>query len=170
VESTIIAFSPPVSAISGAVGRQMVGHAAADRQGGFGRAGEGHAGHPRIAGQHRAHRAIAGQKLQRGRRARRPVQERHRKGGDQRRLLGRFGQHGIARGQRRRDLAGEDRQREVPRADAGEDARAGWSAMPRRRRNSAGNPPPRAVPTRHRPAVLPASRAKKRKIGPKSAS
>ena len=39
-------------------------------------------------------------------------------GGDQRRLLGRLGEHRVAGGQRRGDLAGEDRQREVPRADA----------------------------------------------------
>ena len=41
---------------------------------------------------------------------------------DQRRLFRRLGQHGIAGRQGRRDLAGEDGEGEVPRADAGEDA------------------------------------------------
>ena len=43
---------------------------------------------------------------------------------DQRRLPGRLGDYGIARGQRRRDQAGEDRQREIPRRNAGEHAAA----------------------------------------------
>ncbi|MNN59263.1 hypothetical protein D3C81_1743670 [compost metagenome] len=45
-------------------------------------------------------------------------------GGDQRGLFGRLGHHGVASGERRRDLTGEDGQREVPRADGGEDAAA----------------------------------------------
>ena len=39
--------------------------------------------------------------------------------GDQRGFLGRLGEHGIAGRQRGGDLAGEDRQRKIPRADAG---------------------------------------------------
>jgi len=42
--------------------------------------------------------------------------------GDERRLLGRFGQNGIASCQSCADLAGEDREWEVPGADAGPDA------------------------------------------------
>ena len=44
----------------------------------------------------------------------------HRARGDQRRLLGGLGEHGVARGQRRGHLAGEDGQRKIPRADAHE--------------------------------------------------
>ena len=43
---------------------------------------------------------------------------------DQRGLLGRLGEDGIAGGERGGDLAGEDREREVPRADAGENTAA----------------------------------------------
>ena len=42
------------------------------------------------------------------------VEQPHRLGGDQRRLLGGLGDHGIARRQRRGDLAGEDGEREIP--------------------------------------------------------
>ena len=67
----------------------------------------------------RAHRlAAAGQQLQRAARHAGRLQHAHRLGGDQRRLLGRLGQHRVAGGQRRGHLAGEDGQREVPRADA----------------------------------------------------
>ena len=43
-------------------------------------------------------------------------------GGDQRGLFGGLGHHGIAGGQRGRDLAREDGQREIPRTDTGEHA------------------------------------------------
>ena len=46
------------------------------------------------------------------------VQMAHGLGGDQRRLLGGFGQHHVAGGQRGGDLASEDGEREIPRADA----------------------------------------------------
>ncbi len=72
--------------------------------------------HARIGGERRADVAAAGQQLQRGVRHACLVQQRDGAMGDQRRLLGRFGQHGIARGQCGADLAGENRQREVPRA------------------------------------------------------
>ncbi len=52
------------------------------------------------------------------------VIEAHGFGGDQRRLLGGLGHDGVAGGERSGDLAGEDGQREVPRADGGEDAAA----------------------------------------------
>ena len=44
--------------------------------------------------------------------------------GNERRLLGWFGDDGVAGSQCGCDLAGEDRQREIPRADAGKDAAA----------------------------------------------
>ena len=71
-----------------------------------------------------ADRAVAGQELQRLARHAGLVQQRDGLGGDQRRLLGRLGDHRVAGGQRGGDLAGEDRQREIPRADAGDRRRA----------------------------------------------
>ena len=66
--------------------------------------------------------------------------------------LGRLGQHRIARRQRRRDLAGEDRQREVPRADAhhrpqrrAAQRRAAQHRADRRRPVRAGAQPGRVV-------------------------
>jgi hypothetical protein len=52
------------------------------------------------------------------------VQQFDRERRDQRRLLGRLGDDAVAGGERRRDLADEDREREIPRADADEDATA----------------------------------------------
>jgi hypothetical protein len=49
-------------------------------------------------------------------------QEPHRGGGDQRRLLGGLRDDRIASGEGCGDLAGEDRQRKIPRRDAREDA------------------------------------------------
>ena len=100
------------------------GERAVDRPRRLGRAGEGDAGDARIGDQRarRPRRRRPAADAAR-RRARRPAcSSRTAARGDQRRLLGRLGDHGVAGGQRRRDLAGEDRQREVPRADAGEDA------------------------------------------------
>ena len=97
---------------------QMIGHGLADLQRGLRRSGEGHAVHPGIAGQHGAHSPVARQQLQRCRRHARPVQQIDRESGDQRCLFGGLRQHGIACRQCGRNLAGEDRQREVPRADA----------------------------------------------------
>jgi hypothetical protein len=48
----------------------------------------------------------------------------HGQRGDQRRLLGRLGKHRVAGGQRRGDLADENGQREIPRADADENSAA----------------------------------------------
>ncbi len=90
---------------------------------GFGRAGKGDAGDPRIGDQRRADRlAGARQQMQRVGGDAGLVQQPHRGGGDERRLLGRLGDDGVAGGERGGDLAGEDRQREIPRRDAGEDA------------------------------------------------
>ena len=52
------------------------------------------------------------------------VQQLRREEGRDRRLLGGLGEDGVAGGERGGDLAGEDRQREVPRRDAGEGAAA----------------------------------------------
>ena len=49
-------------------------------------------------------------------------QQPHSGGSDQRGLLGGLGDDSIAGGERRGDLAGEDRQRKIPRRDAREDA------------------------------------------------
>ena len=52
------------------------------------------------------------------------MQDIHRARGDQRRLLRRLGDDRVARSQCRTHLAAEDRQWEIPRADAGKDAAA----------------------------------------------
>ena len=48
------------------------------------------------------------------------MQQAHRLRGDQRRLFGGFGDHGIAGRQRGGDLAEKNRQRKIPRTDANE--------------------------------------------------
>ena len=99
---------------SAVLGRQR----AVDDSGHRGRAGKHHTGYAGRRHQRRAHRvARAMQQLQNIRRHTGRVQQfdglqRHRRG-----LLGRLGQHAVAGRQRRRDLADEDRQRKVPRAD-----------------------------------------------------
>ena len=98
------------------------------------RAGEDHALHAGILDQRGADLACAGNELQRLSRHAGFVQQPHGFGGDQRGLLGGLGDHDIARRQRRRDLSGEDRQREVPGADAGETP------------NGAARPAPAAAP------------------------
>ena len=71
-----------------------------------------------------ADRAVAGNEMQRARRHAGFVQQRDRKRSDQRRLLGRLGDDGIAGDQRGGHLAEENRERKIPRADADEDAAA----------------------------------------------
>ena len=122
----------------------------------LGRAGEHHAGDRAdwpTSARRRPRRRRAGAAAPRA--ARRPrAAARTACGGDQRRLLGRLGDHRVAGGQRGRDLAGEDRQREVPRADAGHRRPSGrcvsfeQSARPAPR-SSAGSRPPRAPRRRH---------------------
>ena len=103
-------------------GVQVVGHRAADFQGGFGRAGEGYALDPGGFCEGGTHSAVAGQKLQGGGGHPGLQQEVNGKAGYQRGLLGGFGYNGIAGGQGGGDLAGEDGERKVPWADAGENA------------------------------------------------
>jgi hypothetical protein len=121
-ESTISAFWPPVSAISGIGGRraQALGKLALDQARDRGRAGEHHAADTRIRDQRRADSRRARQELQRRFRHAGFVQQAHGGRGDQRRLLGRLGEHRVAGGERRGHLAGEDRERKIPRADAGD--------------------------------------------------
>jgi len=52
----------------------------------------------------------------------RPVQQPHGSSGDERGLLGRLGDDRVAGGECGGDLAGEDRQRKIPRRDAGKNA------------------------------------------------
>ena len=60
--------------------------------------------------------------MQRARRHAGLMQQPHGLGRDQRRLLGGLGDHRVAGGERRRDLAEENRERKIPRADADEHA------------------------------------------------
>ena len=78
-----------------------------------------------LRGERGADRAVAGQQPQRVGGNARLVHQPHGLDRDQRRLLGRLGDDRIAGRERRGDLTGEDRDREIPRADAGDDRRAG---------------------------------------------
>ena len=94
-----------------------------DRAPGLGRAGKRDPGDPRIGDQRGADRfAVSRQQMQDIARYASRQQMPHRRGSDERGLFGRLGNDGIAGGERGRDLAGEDRQRKIPRRDAGEDA------------------------------------------------
>ena len=96
-----------------------------------GRAGEGHALDARVRREARADHAAAGEKLDCGSWNPRLVHKAHGEMGDERGLLGGLGENGVAGGQCCRDLAGEDGEGEVPRADAGPDA-AGGKGIARR--------------------------------------
>ena len=123
--STIIAFWPPVSAISVRDRAVAAGERAVDDPCRVRGTGEGDARDARIGHRGRADDgAVAGQEMQHLRRNARLQHQADRVRGHQRGLLGRLRQHGIAGGQCRSDLAREDRQREIPRADAGEHAAA----------------------------------------------
>ena len=74
--------------------------------------------------QRRRHRAVARQELQHVFRHAGFVQQLHRGVADQDGLIGRLGDDGVAGGERGGDLADEDREREIPRADADEHAAA----------------------------------------------
>ena len=103
--------------------RVLAGKRAVDRARHLGRAGEGDAGDARIGRPARAPilpspgtrcSALAGMPAWCRRRTASEAIERG--------LLGRLRHHRVAGGKRRRDLAEEDRQREIPRADADEHA------------------------------------------------
>ena len=109
----------------------MRGHARTDAARGFGGAGEGHAGDAGACGKCRAHGfARARQKLEHFARHAGLVQKRHRARGNEGRFLGRFGEHRVARGERRGDLAGEYGERKVPGRDTGEGAARGGFVLP----------------------------------------
>ena len=172
VVSTNMALRPPVSAMKGTIGPLRAASAPVDRPGRVGAAGEGDAVPARDAPTSAAPTVSPspGQQVQQFGWQPGGVEQAHRLGGDQRRLLGRLGEHGVAGGQRRGDLAGEDGQREVPRADAGEDAAAvqlqrvgladrPFSVSARRTgarpaaRSSGRSRPPRAPRRRRRPGL-----------------
>ena len=97
------------------------GEGAVDDLGHGGRAGEAHAGRACIGDQRGADgftRAV--QQRQRIVRHAGFVQQRDKTLRDRRRLFGRFGGHAVAGDERRGNLAREDREREIPRADADE--------------------------------------------------
>ena len=97
---------------------EAAGDIALQQGGHFGGAGEHHAAHALIGCQRGADGfPAARQQLDHPWRHAGFQQDRHALGGDQRRLLGRFRQHAVAGRQRGGNLPGEDRQREVPRAD-----------------------------------------------------
>ena len=94
-----------------------------DQPRGFGRSGKGDAGDPGIGDQGSADRlAGPGQQMEHVARDAGLVQQPHRGGGGQGGLLGGLGDNCVAGGERGRDLAGKDRQWEIPRRDAGKDA------------------------------------------------
>ena len=101
-------------------GAVLGGERALDGLGHLGRAGEHHAGDARLRPPAPRRRSRPGRAAAAARRAGTPAacSSRTASQRDRRRLLGRLGQHGVAGGERRGHLAGEDRQREVPGADA----------------------------------------------------
>jgi hypothetical protein len=122
-ESTIIAFCPPVSAISGMIGPSR---SASVRLMARAVSVEPVKATPAISGCAVSAAPTCRRRARAGRRPRnaRLVHQLDRERADQRRLLGRLGDRGIARGERGGDRADEDREREIPRADAGEHAAA----------------------------------------------
>ncbi len=131
VASTIIGLMPPVSAISGTIGGVLGRQRAVDRARHVGRAGEGDTGDAGIGDERGADLAVARHQLQHARRHARLVQNAHRLGRDQRRLLGRLRHHGVAGDERGAHLAEKDRERKIPRADADEDAAAAIAQLVR---------------------------------------
>ena len=119
VESTIIAFSPPVSASSMASGAAV---SASWRSISLATSVEPVKQTPAMRGSAVSgaadRRAVARQKLDHVLRHAGFAQQRHGARGDQRRLFGGLGDDRIAGDECGRDLAGEDRQREIPRRDA----------------------------------------------------
>ena len=103
-------------------GCAMRSHVAADFQRRCGRTGKGNPIDPGVTCQGRANIPATGQQLQRVGRNAGLMQQCHCLRRDQRRLLGRFGKHGIPGSKGCGDLSGENRQWKVPGADAGPDA------------------------------------------------
>ena len=105
-----------------ACGGRAAGELLLDQPGDRRRTGEDDTLHARVGDDRRPDLAGAGQQREGVRRNARLVQDADRLGGDQRRLFGGFGDDRIAGGERGGDLAGEDREREVPRANAGHES------------------------------------------------
>ena len=120
-ESTIIAFWPPVSAISGIglpSGSRRLDSVLLMRRATSVEPVNITRARARIGHQRGADRfAVARQQLHRARRHAGFAQNAHGLRGDQRRLFGRLREHRVAGSERRGDLADENRQREIPRAD-----------------------------------------------------
>ena len=157
--------------------RVLAGEHAVDRARDLGRAGEGDAGDARIGDERGADLAVARHELQRARRHAGLVQQAHGRGGDQRRLLGRLRHHGVAGDERRGHLAEEDRQREIPRADADEHAAAAIAqlvalagrARQRLRARARGAPRPRSS-GRSRPPRAPRQAHRRASCRPRAAA
>ena len=152
-ESTIIAFCPPVSAISG-IGRPR----SSSRPARLRCSSRATSVEPvNITPRTRASATSAapttsprpGRNCSASARHAGLMQQGHRLGRDQRRLLGGLREHAVAGRERRGHLPGEDRQRKIPRTDAddrpqrreGRHLRARHAPVPR---SSAGSRPPRA--------------------------
>jgi hypothetical protein len=116
--STIIAFWPPVSATSTALSARS----ASVRLMSCATAVEPVNRTPAMRGSATSAAptvfAASREQLQRGARHAGAMEQLHRRGRDQRRLLGRFGEHGVAGGKCGAHLADEDCQRKIPRRDA----------------------------------------------------
>ena len=166
---------PPVSAMNGTIAPSRAASARSHGAGDVGRAGEGDArdavGRRRVPRRHvspgpgKSASASAGT----------PASCRHSiaRAAIERRLLGGLGDDGVARGERGGDLADEDRERKIPRADADEDAAtvqtqlvrfargagqliaARRTGVARAPRSSGRNPPPRAPRRSRRRASCP---------------
>ena len=102
---------------------------AIDRTANFRRPGEDDAGHAAVGHQHGADFSVARHEMQRARRYACRMHQLHRLTGNERCLLGGLGNDAVAGCERAGDLAGKNRQREIPRADANEDATAAISQL-----------------------------------------
>ncbi|MDW8467641.1 MAG: hypothetical protein RML56_00205 [Burkholderiales bacterium] len=120
-----------------------------DRARRLGRASEDDAGDARIGDERAAHRRpVTGQELKHGFRYAGLVQKAHCAVGDERRLLGGFGDHRVAGHEGGAHLSGEDRERKIPRTDRGEHAAAAkiqfvrFAGRAGKRLRGAEEPPP----------------------------
>ena len=125
----------------------LAGEHAVDGARHLGRAGERDAGAAPVGDERGADLAVADHELQRLGGNAGLVQDTHRGGGDAWRLLGGLGGDRIAGGERGRDLADENRQRKIPRADADEHATTTISELVRLSRSG---PAASAVPSARR--------------------
>ena len=160
-ESTIIAFWPPVSAISGPAGRprRALGERAVDQLRDLGRAGEHHAARraDRRPARRRPSRRRPGSSCSAAARHAGLVQQAHGAAAISGVCSAGLASTALPAASAARDLAGEDRQRKVPRADADDRAQrpvrvvVELAARPAPR-SSAGSRPPRA-PRRRRSAA-----------------